>query len=399
MGGNLGLKKKDKLTVDEINHVTEYIDSEHSKRAERINTLRRCTKCILPETMPFIEFDGQGVCNYCRNYKKIELKGKAKLEEELTKYRRDDGKPDCIMAFSGGRDSSYALHYVKTQMSMNPIAYTYDWGMVTDLGRRNQTRMTEQLEIEHVLISADIKRKRENIRMNVNAWLKRPSLGTVPLFMAGDKQYFYYASKLSKQRNLDLVVLSENLLEVTHFKTGFCGIEPKILKDKKFFALDLASMFKLLFFYGKEYILNPSYINRSLLDSIGAFGSYYVMPHNLLSFYSYINWDEKEVDDVLLNQYHWELATDTDTTWRIGDGTAAFYNYIYYTIGGFTEIDTFRSNQIREGVLTRKDALLKAEKQNYPRIESLIWYTDTIGIDLLEALKTINSVKTLYRSK
>ena len=30
--------------------------------------LRRCSKCILPETMPFIEFDAAGVCNFCHNY-------------------------------------------------------------------------------------------------------------------------------------------------------------------------------------------------------------------------------------------------------------------------------------------------------------------------------------------
>ena len=29
--------------------------------------LKRCTKCILPETMPFIRFDDEGVCNYCNN--------------------------------------------------------------------------------------------------------------------------------------------------------------------------------------------------------------------------------------------------------------------------------------------------------------------------------------------
>lgn len=384
------------LTESDIQEIKDIINGEYKERLERIRGLRRCTKCILPETMPFIEFDEEGVCNYCRNYKKIELKGKDALEEELSRYRRKDGKPDCIMAFSGGRDSSYALHYIKKEMGMNPIAYSYDWGMLTDLGRRNQARMTGELGIEHVLVSADIQRKRENIRMNVNAWLKRPSLGTVPLFMAGDKQYFYYASMLSKQKGLDLVILSENLLEVTNFKTGFCGIRPQVIKGKKFYALSLGSMFKLLAFYGKEYLLNPAYINRSLLDSIGAFGSYYVMPHNLLSFYSYINWDEKEVEDVLLNKYDWEIAKDTDTTWRIGDGTASFYNYIYYMIAGFSEIDTFRSNQIREGVLTREEALEKAEKENHPRIESLIWYTDTIGVDLLVALKKINSVKTLY---
>ena len=31
--------------------------------------LKRCTKCVLPETMPYINFDSKGVCNYCNNYK------------------------------------------------------------------------------------------------------------------------------------------------------------------------------------------------------------------------------------------------------------------------------------------------------------------------------------------
>ena len=29
--------------------------------------LKRCSKCVLPETMPFIEFDEEGVCNWCQN--------------------------------------------------------------------------------------------------------------------------------------------------------------------------------------------------------------------------------------------------------------------------------------------------------------------------------------------
>lgn len=385
------------INTSETDKIFKYVESIYKERLVRIRNLKRCTKCILPETMPFIEFDEDGVCNFCRNYNKIELKGEKSLEQELEKYRRKDGKPDCIMAFSGGRDSSYALHYIKKEMKMNPVAYSYDWGMLTDLGRRNQARMTGELGIEHILISADIQRKRENIRMNVNAWLKRPNLGTVPLFMAGDKQYFYYAATLSKQMNLDLVILSENLLEVTNFKTGFCGIKPQIVKGKKFYAISLASMFKLLAFYGKEYLLNPSYINRSLIDSMGAFGSYYVMPHNLLSLFSYIPWDEDEVEKTLLGKYNWEVAKDTGSTWRIGDGTASFYNYIYYIIAGFSEIDTFRSNQIREGVISREEAFVLAEKENKPRVESLIWYTNTIGIDLRSALERINSIKTLYR--
>ena len=44
--------------------------AEEEKLLEyRPYTLRRCTRCILPETMPFISFDAQGVCNYCNHYK------------------------------------------------------------------------------------------------------------------------------------------------------------------------------------------------------------------------------------------------------------------------------------------------------------------------------------------
>ena len=44
--------------------------------------LKRCTKCILPETMPFIEFDEKGVCNYCNNYK---IRNQPKPRENLIK--------------------------------------------------------------------------------------------------------------------------------------------------------------------------------------------------------------------------------------------------------------------------------------------------------------------------
>ena len=72
----------------------------------------------------------------------------------------------------------------------------------------------------------------------------------------------------------------------------------------------------------------------------------------------------KTIEDTLLGTYDWETAVDTSTTWRIGDGTAGFYNYVYYTVAGFTEHDTFRSNQIREGEITREQALKMLEDEN-----------------------------------
>ena len=111
--------------------------------------------------------------------------------------------------------------------------------------------------------------------------------------------------------------------------------------------------------------------------------------------FDYWQWDEKLIDQTLLGQYDWEMAPDTNTTWRIGDGTAAFYNYIYYTVAGFTEHDTFRSNQIREGQLSREEALDLVKDENRPRYPNLQWYLDSVGLDFKETIHTINSIPKL----
>ena len=375
--------------------VPESILKEVNRRKKSIESLKRCTKCILPETFPFIVYDEKGVCNYCNNYRAIQFKGPEEFKNLLESYRSKDGSPDCLMPFSGGRDSSYALHYVKKELGMNPIAFSYDWGMLTDLARRNQARMCGELGIEHILVSADIRKKRENIRKNVLAWLKRPNLGTIPLFMAGDKQYFYFANLLMEQNKLDLSILGENMLETTRFKTGFCGIQPKF-DGERTYSLSIEDKLKMLFFYGKEYLLNPAYLNSSLLDTFDAFKSYYVIKHQNINIFDYLPWYENDIESILINEYDWETDPGTKTTWRIGDGTAAFYNYIYYVVAGFTENDTFRSNQIREGLISRENALERTTIENQPRWDSIQWYCNTINIDYNTTINTINTLSTLY---
>ena len=69
---------------------------------------------------------------------------------------------------------------------------------------------------------------------------------------------------------------------------------------------------------------------------------------------------------------------------------------MYYTIAGFTEHDTFRSNQIREGDITRDQALRLVEEENRPRYQNIKWYLDAVGIDFSDAIRKVNSVPKLY---
>ena len=381
-----------------VHHPAQLFDHQAAAADRRAN-LKRCSKCVLPETMPGINFDQGGVCNYCHSHKVYKPKGLDALHEALEPYRRTDGNPELIMGLSGGRDSSYGVHYVRRELGINLVTYTYDWALVTDLARRNISRMCEKLELENVLVSADIKQKRAYIRKNINAWLKDPQLGIVPLFMAGDKLFFYYYNDVKKRLGLDIAITCGNRFEKTDFKSGFCGVFNSGYGDGKSWRPYDVSAFKKLK-YLRYFTLrmgkNPGYWNSSLWDNMKGFYASYLMKHNFIWLYDYLPWDEELIDSTLREEYDWENAGDTDSTWRVGDGTASFYNYIYLTAAGFTEHDTFRSNQIRDGVLNRKDALELIDRDNQPRYDSILEYSHLIGFDFDHAIATVNQMPKLY---
>ncbi|MCB9858398.1 MAG: hypothetical protein H6818_22160 [Phycisphaerales bacterium] len=367
---------------------------------DAIDRMRRCTKCILPETMPFIEFDTEGVCNYCRHYKPNVPMGREALEAVMAPIRSKSGQADCLVGVSGGRDSSFGLHFMCNELNMRPIAFTYDWGMVTDLARRNVSRICGKLGVEHILVSADIEKKRRFVRQNLIAWLKTPDLGLIPLLMAGDKQYFFHSLRLQRANRLGVQVMCENMLERTHFKTGYAGIRPWNEDRDHAYTLRQRDKLTLASFYGRRYLANPRFINASLLDTIWAFACYYGIKRDFVNLFRYIEWNEDVVNQTLRSEFDWEVATDTTSTWRIGDGTAAFYNYAYFIVSGFTENDTLRSNQIREGVMDREAALKRVRQENQPRFESIEWYLNTIGLGHAydDVLRRIAAIPRRYES-
>jgi len=369
----------------------------HIPDNEAISRIPRCTKCILPATMPLISFDKDGVCNFCNTYAKQQPKGENALLSLVNPYRNNQGKANCIVALSGGRDSSYGLHYVKNILKLNPIAYTYDWGMITDVARRNQSRMVSALGVEHVWVSADIEYKRKNIHKNVEAWLAKPDVAMVPLFMAGDKQAEYYVEELKRKTGINLVIYCRgNQLEDERFKFGYYGIFDGTPKGV-IHNLALSGKLSMALYFAKACLTNPQYINSSLADTAFAYASSYLIPHkHFLYLWHYIPWKENLVVSTLKNTYGWETPNDTTATWRIDDGTPPFYNYIYYHVQGFTEHDGLRSNQIREGHITRKSALSLVQEENKPRYESLKWYFDLISIDGDRALSIIDKMPTRY---
>ena len=115
-----------------------------------------CKKCVMSNQRPSsaIEFkhtidskkntlriDEDGICDACRQ---AEIKSNIdwrKREDELLrlldKHRRTDGYYDCLVPGSGGKDSAFQSHILKTKYGMNPLTVTWPPILYTDYGYEN----------------------------------------------------------------------------------------------------------------------------------------------------------------------------------------------------------------------------------------------------------------------
>ena len=393
---NLNFNKKINITINQ-NKSYDIITNEQED-LKRLNSLKKCSKCVLPETYPFIKFDNEGVCNYCNSYQKQKFLGEEKLEQFLAKHRKNNNTPDCLIGLSGGRDSCYGLHVLKKKYKMNPIAFTYDWGLTTDTSRLNASILCGKLGVEHIIRSADIEKKRKYVRQNIFAWLKDPHLGMLPIIHAGDKGFMDLGRTLRKELNVNFSVQATGYqLEQREFFLGFTGIKQKLRDNQRMSSYSVATKLKMFLWYSYKTLKNPAYINAALFDNFNGYLSSFIKKENAVHLFKYIEWNEKEMKETLENEYGWiSDKSYGKNQWRMGDGQTSFNNFIYYHMAGFSEYDNFRSNQIREGLIDRSEALKLCEQDNSIKFDTLKNFSEIIGFNLDEVLTKIVCIPKLY---
>jgi N-acetyl sugar amidotransferase len=121
-----------------------------------------CTRCVVDATVPGVRFDENGVCSYCRMHEKLEQRfalndGNRRKFDELiaTMKRKGKGKAhDCIVAVSGGMDSTYSLYLAK-KFGLRPLAVHFDNGWVSEAAQENIRKVLDILDVELRTVSYD----------------------------------------------------------------------------------------------------------------------------------------------------------------------------------------------------------------------------------------------------
>ncbi len=121
---------------------------------------KRCTKCLMLERVRGVTFDN-GECNYCREdaFFISDADRKEYLEdfhETVESLKKHDGKYNCILAFSGGKDSAYLLHLLINEYGLRPLPVTVDTGFLNPIAIENIARLLKIFKVDHQYIRPDV---------------------------------------------------------------------------------------------------------------------------------------------------------------------------------------------------------------------------------------------------
>lgn len=111
-----------------------------------------CSACLIPNTRPRITFTADGRCNACvyaETKASIDWKAReAEFHTEIEPFRSRDGRWDCVVPWSGGKDSSYVAHRLKFEFGLNPLLVTFTPLIPNEVGMKNRESML-QLGFDH----------------------------------------------------------------------------------------------------------------------------------------------------------------------------------------------------------------------------------------------------------
>jgi N-acetyl sugar amidotransferase len=114
--------------------------------------LVHCIRCGLPETYETIEFDRQGVCNICRQreFKDLNIDWEARRGQLDTLVEEYRGKHeyDCIIPFSGGKDSTWTLYYLMKEYRLKPLVVQFNHGFMRPNLQENNERTFRKLGVD-----------------------------------------------------------------------------------------------------------------------------------------------------------------------------------------------------------------------------------------------------------
>ncbi|EGV27995.1 N-acetyl sugar amidotransferase [Thiorhodococcus drewsii AZ1] len=302
-----------------------------------------------------------GVCLPCRIHEaKVNSIDWNFREQELLKlldrYRSSNGNWDCIVPGSGGKDSIFQAHILKTKYGMNPLTVTWAPHLYTDVGRRNFDRWIRKGGFDNMLFTPDGERHGLLTRLAFKN-LFHP----FQPFIFGQRNYVMH---ISRQLGIKLIFFGENPAEYG----GFRGEEDSPKMSKRYYvdsdrssmrisglSLDELKNEKKIDQYALRYYLPLTEEEYSKFSPAPHWLGYYVNFHPQSNYYYAQEHVGFETNDQRTEGTYSRYNSIDDKL----DGFHYWCGYIKFGIGRATHE---ASQEIRNGDLTREEGVSLVRK-------------------------------------
>ncbi len=321
--------------------------------------MKICTRCILPETFPGINFDHEGVCSHCR---KSEVR-KTPLAEEKRNYERKfhdllnvlglgyakaEGNTahayDVLMAYSGGKDSTYTMSLLRKKYNLRVLALSFDNGFLSPTAVTNIKNVTDSLGVDHILF--------------------KPHWGVLKkIITTASKRELYSKKTLERAstictsciglvKSLCLKTAIEQGIPLVAFgwSPGQAPMESSIMKNNP-------SLIRM----AQQAILLP--LRTVVEDGADAYflqEKHYAVPERFPYNVHPMAWEYYNEEMILndIRQYGWSPPHDTDSN-SSNCLLNAYANVLHINKYGFHPYVWEIANMVRDGVMTRQEGYQK----------------------------------------
>jgi len=351
--------------------------------------MKSCAKCVMPETAETLTYDDQGVCTVCRQieFKQTAINWNAREVElkAIADSARGKGDYDCILPFSGGKDSTYTLWYVVKKLKLKPLVVKFDHGFMraTVLENNLRTFRTLGVDVHTFTPNWQIVRKLmfEALRRRGDfCWHCHTGIFAYPMWVALEKK-------------VPLVIWGEPSAEYSSF---YDYDEIEEVDDRRFNSVvnlginaedmigmldDKVSDYRVTLRDLKPYTYPPARDLRQIKLRSMCLGSY-------------IPWDVKTQVELIKAELGWKgdqvegVPPEYDYE-KIECFMQGVRDYLKYLKRGFGRTTHVTSIDIRNGRMTREQAAELVEEYDGKRPGSLDIFLKYLGLNEDEFIETV----------
>lgn len=337
--------------------------------------MKRCTKCVLPQTHEAIHFDDDGVCSVCRQQEvkqeAIDWKKRKQDLDELVAQYRGKNRYDCIVPFSGGKDSTWTLYYLIKEYKLKPLVVRFDHGFLRPTVNKNTINTLRVLgcDFHHFTPNWHVVRK-----LMLQSFLEK-----------GDFCWhchtgiFAYPMQVALQQQVPLVIWGEPSAEYTSYYNYDQPEEVDEKRFNRFVNLGITADDMLIRLGGavEERDLAPfKYPPLKELRKLN---------YRSVCLGSYVAWDVKMQSQIIQDELGWEgeEVENVPPGYRyekIECYMQGVRDFIKFIKRGYTRPSHLASIDVRNGRMTHEEAMTLIEKYEGRRPFSLKLFLDFVGL-------------------